>query len=437
MTMRRNSTQRSTSLLCALLTALIMLFAGPAFPIDLIESYKLAVENSSELAAAKIESQAGELNLDITKAISVFPTVTIGAMSERKNKFVGADTRIDRANVTLSQTLWRESLGAGLKFSEQQEILAGLIYKKAQINLFKQVVDAYFNVLAAQDTLETNRSEITSIRVLLDHAVVRRDAGVGTETDVRIAESRLALANAGVIMAETTVENAILALSELIGHRATDIDQLNENAPTPSMKSGQVEDWTELALKNNIDLEIQQVQVKIAERSIQLATSDYDFAAHLNVRVNDKLGGTESLMDHSVASITISKSFSTAGAESRLKKQATLQYEAELQRLKALRTRTATLTSSTFRSAASLIEQIDALEVAVNAVQSSYDLTQSNYDVGLVTSLEVLDAQQDLFEARRALLEARYAYLRSLIALELVAGTLDLSDLQALNNLLL
>ena len=70
-------------------------------------------------------------------------------------------------------------------------------------------------------------------------------------------------------------------------------------------------------------------------------------------------------------------------------------------------------------------------------MQSSYDLTQSNYDVGLVTSLEVLDAQQDLFEARRALLEARYAYLRSLIALELVAGTLDLSDLQALNNLLL
>ncbi len=436
MIVRRNSIQRVTSLICALLTALVMLFARPAFPIDLIESYELAVQNSSELAAAKLESQAGELNLDITKAVSVFPTVTIGAMSERKNKFIGADTRTNSANVTLSQTLWRESLGAGLKFSEQQEILASLIYRKAQTNLFKQVVDAYFNVLAAQDTLETNRSEITSIEVLLDHAVVRRDAGVGTETDVRIAESRLALANASVIMAETAVENAILALSELIGHRASDIDQLNEDAPTPSMKSGQVEDWTELALKNNIDLEIQQVQVNIAERSIQLATSDYDFAARLNFRINDRLGDTDSLIDHSVASITISKSFSAGGAESRLRKQATLQYEAELQQLKALRTRTATLTSSTFRSATSLIEQIDALEVAVNAVQSSYDLTQSNYDVGLVTSLEVLDAQQDLFEARRALLEARYAYLRSLIALELVAGTLDLSDLQALNNLL-
>ena len=435
--MFKNSTQRSTSLFCALLTAFIMLFAGPAFPVDLIESYELAIQNSSELTAANIESQAGELNLDITRARSVFPTVTIGAMSERKNKFVGADTRIDRANVTLSQTLWRESLGAGLKFSEQQEILAGLIYRKAQTALFKQVVDAYFNVLAAQDTLETNRSEITSIRVLLDHAVVRREAGVGTETDVRIAESRLALANASVIMAETAVENAILVLSELIGHRTTDIDQLNEDAPMPGLKSEQVEDWTNLALKNNIDLDIQQIQVNLAERSIKLATSDYDFAAHLNVRVNDRLGGTESLMDHSVASITISKSFSTGGAESRLRKQATLQYEAELQRLKALRTRTATLTSSAFHSAASLIEQIEALEVAVEAVQSSYELTQSNYDVGLVTSLEVLDSQQDLFEARRTLREVRYAYLRSLIELELAAGTLDLSDLHALNNLLL
>ena len=435
--MQRKLKQRLTSLLCALLTALIMLFAGPAFSIDLIESYELAVQNSSELAAANLDSQAGELNLDITKATSIFPTITIGAMSERKNKFVGANTRIDRANVTLSQTLWRESLGAGLKFSEQQEILAGLIYRKAQTNLIKQVVDAYFNVLAAQDTLETNRSEIESIRVLLDHTVVRREAGVGTETDVRIAESRLALANAGVIMAETAVENANLALSELIGHRATNIDQLNDDAPTPSMKSELVEDWTQLALKNNIDLQIQQVQVNLAERSIQLATSDYDFAAHLNFRVNEKLGGTESLNDHSIASITISKPFSAGGAESRLKKQATLQYEAELQRLKALRNRTATFTSSTFRSTASLIEQIDALDVAVNAVQSSYELTQSNYDVGLVTSLEVLDAQQDLFEARRTLREAHYAYLRSLIELELVAGTLDLSDLHALNNLLL
>ncbi len=435
--MQRKLKQRLTSLLCALLTASIMLFAGPAFSIDLIESCELAVQNSSELAAANLDSQAGELNLDITKATSIFPTITIGAMSERKNKFVGTNTRIDRANVTLSQTLWRESLGAGLKFSEQQEILAGLIYRKAQTNLIKQVVDAYFNVLAAQDTLETNRSEIESIRVLLDHTVVRREAGVGTETDVRIAESRLALANAGVIMAETAVENANLALSELIGHRATNIDQLNDDAPTPSMKSELVEDWTQLALKNNIDLQIQQVQVNLAERSIQLATSDYDFAAHLNFRVNEKLGGTESLNDHSIASITISKPFSAGGAESRLKKQATLQYEAELQRLKALRNRTATFTSSTFRSTASLIEQIDALDVAVNAVQSSYELTQSNYDVGLVTSLEVLDAQQDLFEARRTLREAHYAYLRSLIELELVAGTLDLSDLHALNNLLL
>ena len=171
--MRKNSTQRSTSLLCALLTAFVMLFAGPAFPIDLIESYEMAVQNSSELAAANLESQAGELNFDVTKAISFFPTVTIGAMSERKNRFVGDDSRIDRADVTLSQTLWRESLGAGLKFSEKQEVLAGLIYRKAQTTLFKQVVDAYFNVLAAQDTLETNRNEITSIRVLLDHAVVR------------------------------------------------------------------------------------------------------------------------------------------------------------------------------------------------------------------------------------------------------------------------
>ncbi len=415
--------------------ASVAAFATAAHPVNLIESWQLAVENSADLAAAQVASQADELSHEIAVA-SIYPRLTINASAQKRNRFLGEDSDLHSGNLTVTQPIWSESLGAGLKSARQQGVLAGLQYQKAHTALFRQVVDAYFGVLAAQDTLNTTRSEIASIRTVRDHAVVRRDAGLGTETDVRIAQSRLALAEAAVIMAESSVENALLTLSELIGHYPNDIQNLNEQAPTPSLQPRQLEHWVDLALNNNIDLQIQQVAVTIASHAIKIATSESDFSANLSVRVNDKFGGSDTLGDHVVALLSISKSFSAGGLVAKQTRQAALRYEAELQKLQGLKSRTATLASSAYRNAASLIDQIEALELAVSANESSYELTQNNYDVGLITSLSVLEAQQDLFEVQRDLLKARYDYLRSLIALEQVAGTLDLADLDALNRLL-
>ena len=114
-----------------------------------------------------------------------------------------------------------------------------------------------------------------------------------------------------------------------------------------------------------------------------------------------------------------------------------MRYESELQKLQGLRARTITLASSTFRNVVSLKDQVEALQLAVDANVSALEITESNYEVGLITSLAVLDAQQDVYEVRRDLHKARYDYFQNLIALERVAGTLDIADLEALNDYLL
>ena len=222
--------------------AFCSLFASTAYSIDLLESYHLALENDSELAAAKISSQADELELGIVRA-DIFPEIKLDAYSQRINKFGAATEKNSIGSITVSQPLWQQTLGSALELAGQQSELAKLHYEKAQADLFVKVVNAYFGALAAQDTFETSQSEIASIRTLRDHAVVRRNAGVGTETDVRIAQARLALANAAVIAAQNAVETAILELSELIGHRPAELSELNDVTEVAEFQPDHMQHW--------------------------------------------------------------------------------------------------------------------------------------------------------------------------------------------------
>ena len=418
---------------------LCSLFASTAYSIDLLESYQLALENDSELAAAKISSQADELELGIVRA-DIFPEIKLEAYSQRINKFSSAPAPVEKnsiGSITVSQPLWQQTLGTALELAGRQSELAKLHYEKAQADLFVKVVNAYFGALAAQDTFETSQSEIASIRTLRDHAVVRRNAGVGTETDVRIAEARLALANAAVIAAQNAVETAILELSELIGRRPAELSELNDVTEVAEFQPDHMQHWVDAAVNNNIDLAIQQQLVSMSNLQIELSSRESDLKINFSARVNDRLSAESSFRNHTSAMISISKSFSAAGRASKQRKQASLRYESELQKLQGLRARTVTVASSTFRNVVSLKDQVEALQLAVDANVSALEITESNYEVGLITSLAVLDAQQDVFEVRRDLHKARYDYFQNLIALERVAGTLDIADLEALNDYLL
>lgn len=412
------------------------LYATAAYSVDLLESYHLALANDSELAAAEISSRADELEYGIARA-DLFPEIELGAYSQRINKFYADDTKSSIGSVTVTQPLWRQSLGAGLKLARQKSELAKLLYEKAQTDISVKVVNAYFGALAAQDTLETSQSEIASIRTLLDHALVRRNAGVGTETDVRIAEARLALANAAVISAQSAVETAMLTLSELIGHRPAELSELNDATSVAAIEPNQVQHWIDTAVSNNIDLAIQQKIVSMSNLQIALSSRESDLKVNLSATVNDRFSVNGPPPNHTSAMISISKSFSAAGRASKQRKQAALRLESELQKLQGLRARTTTLVSSTFLKVVSLKDQIEALELAVLANASALDIMETNYEVGVVTSLAVLDAQQDVFEVRRDLHKARYDYFQNLIALERIAGTLDITDLEALNDYLL
>ena len=56
--------------------------------------------------------------------------------------------------------------------------------------------------------------------------------------------------------------------------------------------------------------------------------------------------------------------------------------------------------------------------------------------VGVRTNLDVLNAQQQLFSTRRDLYQAQYDYLMSELRLKQAVGTLNIADLDKVNQAL-
>ena len=64
------------------------------------------------------------------------------------------------------------------------------------------------------------------------------------------------------------------------------------------------------------------------------------------------------------------------------------------------------------------------------------DANKLGYQVGVRINIDVLNAQSQLFETKRDLAVARYNLLMGQLKLRQAAGTLQLSDLNAINALL-
>ena len=82
------------------------------------------------------------------------------------------------------------------------------------------------------------------------------------------------------------------------------------------------------------------------------------------------------------------------------------------------------------------MSQVKALQAAVESSQVALEANKLGYSVGVRINMNVLDAQSKLFDTKAKLAKARYDVLMGSLRLRQVSGTLQLQDLQGINNLL-
>jgi outer membrane protein len=341
--------------------------------------------------------------------------------------------------LTLSQTLWSFQAFSQLKEANFSAAAAEATYQDARQSLLLRVAQAYFAILSAADQLATNRNERDAFAALLSQAKTREQTGVGPRSDVEQAQAFYDASEQGIIDAGNTLDDAKLALAQIVGTPVPEVAALRADIPLTSPDPASADEWVSSARQDNYAVRSAALKIEAAERDIsaQRGRALPTFAltgSGSKITQDEVLGGNESLD-------TVGVSFSwplyqggavaSAVRQSRaLYRQAQALYDSA-QRDAERRARAA------YRDIVSGILRITAAKRAVESGAQAVEASRRNVEFGTGTEFELLDAQNNYFIARRAYSQTRYDYLTSLLTLKQQAGRLTEQDLIAIDDLLI
>jgi outer membrane protein len=341
--------------------------------------------------------------------------------------------------LNLSQTLWSFQAFSQLKEANFAAAAAEAAYRGAQQDLLLRVAQAYFGILAAADQLATNRSEREAFAQLLNQAQTREKTGVGARSDVEQAQAFYDASVQGVIDAQNALDDANLALGEIVGTPIAAAAPLRADIPLASPEPDSADAWVMSARQDNFAVRSAALKAEAAERDIsaQRGRALPTFAltgSSSKITQDEVLGGNETL---DTVGVSFSWPLFQGGAVASAVRQSRALYRQAQAVYDSTQRDAERQTRAAFRNTVSGIQRIEAARRAVDSGAQAVEASRRNVEFGTGTEFELLDAQNNYFTARRAYSQTRYDYLTSVLTLKQQAGRLTEQDLVAIDDLLI
>jgi outer membrane protein len=341
--------------------------------------------------------------------------------------------------LNLSQTLWSFQAFSQLKEANFAAAAAETAYQGARQSLLLRVAQAYFAILSAADQLATNRSERDAFAVLLSQAKTREKTGVGPRSDVEQAQAFYDATDQGVIDAQNALDDANLALSEIVDAPIAGVASLRADIPLTSPEPDSADEWVMSARQDNYDVRTAALKMEAAERDIsaQRGRGLPTFAltgSSSKVTQDEVLGGNETL---NMVGVSFTWPLFQGGAVASAVRQSRALYRQAQAAYDSTQRDAERQTRAAFRNTVSGIQRIGAAQRAVESGAKAVEASRRNVEFGTGTEFELLDAQNNYFTARRAYSQTRYDYLTSVLTLKQQAGRLTEQDLIAIDDLLI
>jgi len=435
----------------------LILFLIAALPLsaaaeDLMQVYREAQRYDAVYAAARHTLEAGRERLPQGRAL-LLPTLNLSGNAQRSR--IDSDSRDPAVapsflrypssigyTLTLAQPLYRPQNRLQYRQAEFQVQQAEAGFGQAGQDLIIRTAQAYFDILAAQDTLELVRTQKVAISEQLAQAKRNFEVGTATITDTHEAQARFDLINAQEIAAQNDLENRRSALQLITGKEYRELKPLRAEVKLAPPNPTHMETWVDLAEKQSYPVLIQEAAAEVAALEARRAS-----AAHLPtldaVATHGQTGqnaSSTSSVGSDITSTTIGLQFAMplylGGAlDSREREAAALSLRSKQDLENAKRT-SALTTRQSYLTVINGISQIGALEQALVSSQSALDSNKLGYEVGVRINIDVLNAQQQLFSTLRDLAVARYNTITNHLRLKAAAGSLREEDLEEVNRAL-
>jgi outer membrane protein len=430
--------------------ALGLLFCGNVSAQNLDSVYQSALAYDATVASAKAQFEANLAKGDQAKA-AILPTIGFNAGQTRNQTSTTPDggKTLDKSfgarniGVSLNQPLYRPANWASYNQGKKQLELAHAAWKAAEQDLIIRVTQAYFDLLAAQESVVYIKAQKAAITEQLASAKRNFEVGTATITDTREAQARFDLTTAQEVVALNDVQIKRLALENVSG--VSNIEPKNLKLPVqlPNVKVAEMQSWVDTAVANHPSIIQAKLALEVAELELDKANAAHKPTLDLTAsygRNETPTGGASSNVGSSSTSATIGLSFNMplfAGFahQNKIKESSALLDKAKADL--SLATRGVSLAvRSSFLGLMASNAQTNALQAAETSSQSALDANKLGYQVGVRINIDVLNSQSQLYQTKRDLAKARFDTLLANLKLKQASGQLTAADVQSINSLL-
>ena len=432
------------------LSLTVALSAVPARAADLLQIYRDALANDATYASARAARDAGLESLPQGLA-QILPTINATAFTQYNDISFRSATpdpqRQGNSNgftVTLTQPIFNWQNIQVYKEAGFRAAQAEATFGQATQDLIVRVAQAYFDVLASQDSLAFIQGQKVAISEQLAQARRNFEVGTATITDTHEAQARFDLGTSQEIAAQSDLEIKKRTLQQIVGKFPERLEPLKSNVELNPPKPNSMEDWATAAANQGYTVRTQEAALEVAVREIERIR-----AGHLpTLNIVGSTGQNSSSISATASSNSSSDSTSriiglqlaiplyAGGSVSSLVRQAVANREKAQQDLESTRRSAALSARQAYVGVTNGMAQVRALEAALVSSRSALDSNKLGYEVGVRINIDVLNAQQQVFSTLRDFSRARYDTILNGLRLKAASGTLGEADVEEVNRLL-
>ncbi|MEM6513110.1 MAG: TolC family outer membrane protein [Pseudomonadota bacterium] len=443
--------------------AMAMLLPTAASADSLLDIYQQALQSdpliheaeARRLAALEAEPQARGLLLPQINASGSFTTsddAGTNVQADDQGNF-GTFSSLTESDTTqwqvqLRQTLFRWDQIVGLRRADKVVARAETDREAAQQDLIVRVTQRYLDVLAAEDRLIANNANKQAIARQLEQAKQRFDVGLIAITDVQESQAAFDESVANEIAAKRSLATAREFLREITGTYIRELSAPTDEFPLSSPQPAAAEDWVQLSMSQNLALVGARLDEELARDQISLQRNGHYPTLDLVVSTGNRTTESDRSVDGSPffptegdndsdsISLQLNVPLFAGGATSSRVKQAIYEHRAERERLQRVTRETERQARDAYLGVLAEISRVKALEQAVASSRTALEATEAGFDVGTRTIVDVLNSQFQLYNSIVNFRQARYDYILNMMRLKQAAGSLQVQDLERLDQFL-
>ena len=435
---------------------------------DLVTILQLALDNDPSLKQAQASYRANRENV-IQSRSSMLPSLGVGAGTSRltsgftdsqyinmTNPLTGETVRtkvrddhsfrpgINNHNwgVSLTQSVFNLPNWYSFQSAEATDRAAAVNLAAQEQDLIMRVATAYFDVLRAQDLLETNIQEEEAAQRSLEQTQQREAVGLVAITDVYDSQAAYDLARNTTILQQDFLRSRYEALEAITGQGHPDIDELLDNFPIVEVE-GNLNQWETQADNNSLAIAAAEFNLDASRQTLRARKSDglptldlQGFYGHIVtapiVSQGVQIGGGAS--DRTQLALNLNIPLYTGGTLSSRKRAAEYNVVAAQESLELTKRELTQNIRNAYRRVNTDVLVIAQRQQSITSAQSALDATELGAEVGTRNIVEVLLARENLFRALRMYADARYTYVIDTLVLKQIAGILTPQDIIELNE---